>query len=79
MKIKIIGANSSNRMKLLKNVTRVVDVLDGNFEIELLEEEKDLYQYQITNAPGLVIKEKLVSQGKITSERDIKNFIRILA
>lgn len=79
MKIKIIGANSSNRMKLLKNLNKTISNLDGTFEIELLDDEKDLKQFGVTNAPGLVINEKLVSQGKVITEREIKNYIKILA
>lgn len=79
MKIKIIGSNSSNRMKLLKNVTKTIENMKGKIEVELLEDEKYLNKYGITNAPGLVIEDKLVSQGKVINEREIKNFIKILS
>ncbi|MBE6155251.1 MAG: thioredoxin family protein [Firmicutes bacterium] len=78
MKVKIIGNDSGNRMRLLKNVARALEKSKENFEIELLEDQKYLDKYNITNTPGLVIKEKVVSQGKILNEREIKNYIRIL-
>jgi len=78
LKVKIIGNDSGNRMRLLKNVARALEKSKENFEIELLEDQKYLDKYNITNTPGLVIKEKVVSQGKILNEREIKNYIRIL-
>lgn len=78
MKIKIIGGNSSNRMKLQKNVMKVVESLEKNIDVEILDSEKEISKYSVTNTPGLVINEKLVSQGKLINEKEIKNFIRIL-
>ncbi len=78
MKIKIIGGNSSNRMKLQKNVMKVVESLEKNIDVEILDSEKEISKYSVTNTPGLVINEKLVSQGKVINEKEIKNFIRIL-
>lgn len=78
MKIKIIGSNSSNRMKLQKNVMKVIESLEKNIDVEILDSEKEISKYGVTNTPGLVINEKLVSQGKVINEKEIKNFIRIL-
>ena len=78
MKIKIIGSNSSNRMKLQKNVMKVIESLEKNIDVEILDSEKEISKYGVTNTPGLVINEKLVSQGKVINENEIKNFIRIL-
>ena len=77
MEIKIIGENSSNRIKLLKNVNKSVKNLKGKFEIVLLENEKD--KYGIINTPSLVINEKVVSQGKVLTEREITNYIKVLS
>ena len=78
MKIKIIGSNSRNRMKLQKNVMKVIESLEKNIDVEILDSEKEISKYGVTNTPGLVINEKLVSQGKVINEKEIKNFIRIL-
>ncbi len=79
MEIKIIGENSSNRMKLLKNLNKVIKKIDGNVVINLLETKKEINKYGITNYPGLVINEKIISQGKILTERELINYIRILS
>ncbi len=78
MKIKIIGKSCSNRNKLFKNLEKSLEDFRTKVEIELLEESKDLNKYNVTNTPALVINDKVVSQGKILNEREIKNFIRIL-
>ncbi len=79
MEIKIIGKNSSNRMKLMKNIERVSSNIEEKIDIILLEDEKFLDKYNVTNSPALVIAEKVVSQGKVLNEKEIKNYIRLLS
>lgn len=79
MKIKVIGQNSSNRRKLLKNTNKVIEELRENIEIELVEDSKYFSQYNISNTPALAINGKVVSQGKVLNDREIKNFIKILS
>ena len=78
MEIKIIGKNSSNRMKLMKNIERASSNIEGKIDITLLEDEKSLNKYNVTNSPALVIDEKVVSQGKVLNEKEIKNYIKLL-
>jgi len=78
MEIKIIGKDSSNRMKLIKNVGRALEEVKGKISVLLLDEQKYLDKYRISNVPALVINDKVISQGKILNEKQIKNFIRIL-
>ena len=78
MKIKIVGENSSNRTKLLKNLNKALAKVEENIAIELVENEKNS-QYNISNTPALLINEKIVSQGKVLNEREIKNYIRLLS
>jgi protein-disulfide isomerase len=73
MKIKVIGTNSSNRIKLIKNIKKATD---NNIDIELVEKDS---KYNITNTPALVINDKIISQGKVLNEREIKKFIEVLA
>ena len=75
MEIKIIGKNSSNRMKLMKNIERASSNIEEKIDITLLEDDK----YNITNSPSLVIAEKVVSQGKVLNEKEIKNYIKLLS
>ena len=73
MEIKVIGTNSSNRIKLIKNIKKATD---NNIDIKLVEKDN---RYNITNTPALVINDKLISQGKVLNEREIKKFIEVLA
>ena len=69
--LKII--NSSNRIKLIKNIKKATD---NNIDIKLVEKDN---RYNITNTPALVINDKIISQGKVLNEREIKKFIEVLA
>ena len=66
MEIKVIGTNSSNRIKLIKNIKKATD---NNIDIKLVEKDN---RYNITNTPALVINDKIISQGKVLNEREIK-------
>ena len=79
MEIKIIGQESSNRMKLLKNVGKAMEKIRGKISVSLLEEDEEARKYNVSNVPALVINEKVISQGKVLNEKEIANFIRILA
>ena len=73
MEIKVIGTNSSNRIKLIKNIKKATE---NNIDIKLVEKDN---RYNITNTPALVINDKIISQGKVLNEREIKKFIEVLA
>mgnify|MGYP000510674708 FL=1 len=79
MKIKIIGENSSNRMKLLKNLNKVTKNEDINVEINVIDDKETLSKYKDKNKPILMINEKIISNGKILTDREIRNYIKIFA
>ena len=75
MRIQIVGKNSSNRMKLLKNIEKVLEPKKNTCNIQILEDDKYKQIYHEVNTPALIIDGKVISQGKILTERDIKRFI----
>ena len=79
MKLKIIGQNSSNRLKLLKNINKVAENLSDDLEIELIENQEKFSKYKVSNTPALIINDKIISQGKVLNEKEIKNYIRLLS
>ena len=79
MKINIIGENSSNRMKLLKNLNKITKNEDINVEINVIDDKETLSKYKDKNKPILMINEKIISNGKILTDREIKNYIKIFA
>lgn len=74
--IKIIGYNCSNGIKLKKNISKITD-LDIN--LELLDGNYYLNKYNIKNIPGLIINEKLVSEGKVLNDRELVRMIKVLS
>lgn len=79
MKINIIGENSSNRMKLLKNLKKVTKNEDINIEINVIDDKETLSKFKDKNKPILMINEKIISNGKILTDREIRNYIKIFA
>ena len=79
MKINIIGENSSNRMKLLKNLKKVTKNEDINIEINVIDDKETLSKYKDKNKQILMINEKIISNGKILTDREIRNYIKIFA
>lgn len=79
MNIKIVGSNCSNGIKLKKSVFKVGKELKGKFILELLDTESDKKKYNISNIPALVINDKVISQGKVLTDREIKHYVEILS
>ena len=78
MEIKILGKNSSNRTKLLKNIGKATQDKKGGINIEIIEDQEIINKYEVSNTPCLVINDKVISQGKILTDREIKNYIKVL-
>lgn len=75
--IKIVGYKCSNGIKLKKNISKISN--ECNFDLELLEGDEYLNKYNIKNIPGLIINEKLVSEGKVLNDREILRMIKVLS
>lgn len=77
MNIKIVGYNCSNGIKLRKNVSKVSNQCD--VKLELLEGDEYLNKYNIKCIPGLIINDKLVSEGKVLNDKEILRMIKVLS
>ena len=75
--IKVIGANCSNGMKILKNLSKVERELDMEFNIEKIDSTYKK-KYNINVIPALMIEERIVSTGNVLTDREIKNYIKEL-
>lgn len=78
MDIKIIGNNSSNRMKLIKNINKALKNYKNSVLIDIIDDEETLIKYKDKNTPILIINNKIISTGKILESREIKKYIEIL-
>ena len=80
MKINIIGESSSNRTKLIKNLNKATkETLLKNIEINVIDDKGTLNKYKSKNKPLLIINDIIISSGKSLSDREIKNYIKVLA
>lgn len=75
IEIKIIGSNCSNGMRLKKIINRVSR--DNNIDVVINEVNgtSDKKKYNISKIPAIVVGDKIISQGKILSDREIKKLI----
>lgn len=75
MEIKLIGVDSKNGMRLLKNIEKTEKEMKCKFNI-LKIASKNRDKYGIREVPALIIENELVSKGCILTEREIKNIIK---
>lgn len=61
-------------MKLLKEVERAIQKIEKKFIIKSISDTSS-NNYGIKNVPALVINGKVVSQGKVLSERNIHKLL----
>ena len=43
------------------------------------EDERSIKNYNITNTPALIINDKVISQGKVLTEKEIVKFLKVLS
>lgn len=79
MNVKIIGSESSNRIKLLKNLNKAIDSLKMHVTSTIEEDERSIKNYNITNTLALIINNKVISQGKVLTEKEIVKFLKVLS
>ena len=79
MKIKIIGSNCSNGIKLRKALLKAVNNYDEAVKIELKDDQESMKKYNIKNIPALIIKNNKCVEGKVPSDREILKFIKSYA
>lgn len=75
IELKLIGSNCSNGRRLKKIIERVC--LQNHFEVTLneLNNKSDQKKYNVNMIPALVLDDKIISQGKILSDKEIKKLI----
>ena len=71
----MIGSNCSNGRRLKKIIERVSLQTKTQVIINELNNKSDQKKYNINMIPALVVDNKIISQGKILSDREIKKLI----
>ena len=75
MNIKIVGTNSSNKIKLIKNIKKSINNLKMDQESNILNVISDK-NYAVKNPPLLIINDNVISEGKVLTEREISKYIK---
>ena len=76
LKIKIIGCNCSNGIKLKKTLLKAIKDFDDPVEVVLNNDQESIKKYNIKNIPALIINNNKCIEGKVPSERDILKYIK---
>ena len=77
MNFKIIGADCSNGMKILKNIYKVEREIEIPISIEKVS-SKEKEKYGIKVIPTLILEDKVIASGNVITDRELKNLIKQL-
>ena len=69
--IKVLGSGCANCKRLEATARKVVETLAIEAEIVKVTDYAEIMKWPILSTPGLVINDKLVSAGRIPSEKEI--------
>ena len=73
--IKVLGSGCANCKKLEATARNAVATLGIEAEIEKVTDYAEIMKWPILSTPGLVINDKLVSAGRIPSEKEITDWL----
>jgi len=73
--IKILGSGCANCKRLEQITRKVVESMALEAEVIKVTDYADIMAYNILSTPGLVVNEKVVSNGRIPSEAEISTFL----
>ncbi len=76
MTIKILGPGCTNCKTLERRAREAAEGIGAEVAIEKVEDLQRIMSYGIMSTPGLVIDEKVVSQGRVLSVEAIKQLIQ---
>ena len=75
--IKVLGSGCANCKRLEATARKVVETLAIDAEIVKVTDYAEIMKWPILSTPGLVINEKLVSAGRIPSEKEITDWLTV--
>ncbi len=75
--IKVLGSGCANCKRLEATARKVVETLAVEAEIEKVTDYAEIMKWPILSTPGLVINDKLVSAGRIPSEKEITGWLSV--
>jgi len=75
IKLKLIGSDSKNGIKILKNLKKVERDLNYSFEIDKIN-SNDKKRYNVNVIPTLIINNQVISKGNVLTERELSKVIK---
>ena len=69
--ILILGTGCTKCVALTKVVNEAVETLDGNFEVEKVEDIEKIMSYNVVSTPRLIINGKVKSTGKLLTLQEV--------
>ena len=73
--IKVLGAGCKSCHKQYNNVKTAVNNLGLSIEVEYIIDMAKVMEYGVMSMPAIVINEKVVSAGKVLSEKEITKIL----
>jgi len=77
MTIKVLGPGCTNCKTLEQRTREAVEQLSLDATIQKIDDYQGMSSYGIMSTPGLVIDEKVVSQGRVPTVEAIKKLIQL--
>lgn len=75
IKMKLIGADTSNGIKIIKNINKLQKQLEYPLLIDKIDSTyKEKYNVKVI--PTLIIDNVVVSSGNVPSDRELRNVIK---
>ena len=75
--MKLIGADTSNGIKIIKNINKLQKQLEYPLLIDKIDSTyKEKYNVKVI--PTLIIDNVVVSSGNVPSDRELRNIIRAM-
>lgn len=75
IRLKLIGSDSKNGIKILKNLKKVERDLNYSFKIDKIN-SNDKKRYNVNVIPTLMINDKIISSGNVLTERELSKVIK---
>ena len=76
MTIKLIGSDCSNGIKILKNLKKVERELECSLKINEVSSKNNKRKHIVM--PTLMLNDEIISQGRVISDRELKNILKPL-
>ena len=73
--IKVLGSGCPNCKRLEQLARKAAETIELDAEFIKVTDYQEIMDYGILSTPGLVIDEKVVSSGRIPSEKEIAAFM----